>query len=424
MKERYRLSLGFDDFKEIWNNIFQEDMEVNEIIVYLKAKGFPLFLLSNTNELHFTHIIERYPIVHLMDEWILSFEVGAKKPKRRIYDAIFEKMRRKKGRGLLYRRHGGVCDVRSGHGHQRPGLQTGRRPVEDAGGQQALIPYPHIPPEIFRIGPFAVRWYGMMYVLGFASSYFLVVYQARRSPKGVTKAQIDDIYFYLVLGLLIGARLGYVLFYNLPFYIEHPLEIFVLWHGGMSFHGGAAGTFIMGYWAMRRRGLSFLTMADLIIPTAPIGIFFGRIGNFINGELYGRPTDVPWAMAFPEGGNVGRHPSQLYEALLEGRCPFRHPVAVPDKEEKRRGRFRGLFDILPAVPHFLRDVQGAGRSGGIYPRSFYHGPASQRGHAGHRTRAEIRFPPALRNAGRSRVAREEIRDLPLSRLPFFTHIII
>ena len=181
-----------------------------------------------------------------------------------------------------------------------------------------MIPYPHVPPEIFRIGPFAVRWYGMMYVIGFASSYFLVVHEAKRSAKGVTKAQIDDIYFYLVLGLLIGARLGYVIFYNLPFYIDHPLEIFVLWHGGMSFHGGAVGTFALGYWAMRRRGLPFLTMADLIIPTAPIGIFFGRIGNFINGELYGRPTTVPWAMVFPEGVVVARHPSQLYEALLEG----------------------------------------------------------------------------------------------------------
>ena len=185
-----------------------------------------------------------------------------------------------------------------------------------------IIPYPHIDPEIFRIGPLAVRWYGMMYVLGFASSYFLVLYQLRTSATGITRAQIDDIYFYLVLGLLAGARLGYVLFYNLPFYLGHPLEVFVLWHGGMSFHGGALGTFVLGWWAMKRRGLSFLKMADLIIPTAPIGIFFGRMGNFINGELYGKPAHVPWAMVFPEGGPLARHPSQLYEGLLEGLVLF------------------------------------------------------------------------------------------------------
>ena len=130
MRDRYRLGLDFDEFKDIWNNIFRENLEVNEIIVYLKAKGFPLFLLSNTNELHFTHIIERYPIVHLMDEWILSFEVGAKKPKKRIYDAIFEKMDVRERRGLLYRRHGGVRGVRQGHGHEGPRLQGGGRPVE------------------------------------------------------------------------------------------------------------------------------------------------------------------------------------------------------------------------------------------------------------------------------------------------------
>jgi phosphatidylglycerol:prolipoprotein diacylglycerol transferase len=185
-----------------------------------------------------------------------------------------------------------------------------------------MIPYPHIDPEIFRVGPFAVRWYGMMYVLGFGSSYFLVLYQITKKAMGITRSQMDDIYFYLVLGLLAGARLGYVIFYNLPFYVSHPLEVFVLWHGGMSFHGGAIGTFVLGYWAMKRRGLSFMRMADLIIPTVPLGLFFGRMGNFINGELYGRPATVPWSMVFPDGGNVSRHPSQLYEAVLEGLVLF------------------------------------------------------------------------------------------------------
>lgn len=211
-----------------------------------------------------------------------------------------------------------------------------------------MIPYPQIHPEIFRLGPFAVRWYGMMYVLGFGASYLLVIHQIKRSGKGVTKAQIDDLYFYLVLGLLAGARLGYILFYNLPFYIAHPLEIFVLWHGGMSFHGGAVGTFILGYWAMKRKGLPFPKTADLIILTAPIGLFFGRIGNFINGELYGKPTTVPWAMVFPGGDNVGRHPSQLYEALLEGPLLFLILWLYRDRK-KREGDVFAVFLICYAL---------------------------------------------------------------------------
>jgi len=212
-----------------------------------------------------------------------------------------------------------------------------------------MIPYPRIDPEIFRIGPFAVRWYGMMYVLGFASSYGLVLYQLKKKVTGITKAQIDDIYFYLVLGLLVGARLGYVLFYNLHYYVDHPLEIFVLWHGGMSFHGGAAGTFILGYWAMRRRKVSFLAAADLIAPTIPLGLFFGRMGNFINGELYGRAAKVPWAMVFPNGGDVPRHPSQLYEAFLEGLVLFTILWLYKDKTRKGQGDVFAVFLMLYAV---------------------------------------------------------------------------
>jgi phosphatidylglycerol---prolipoprotein diacylglyceryl transferase len=211
-----------------------------------------------------------------------------------------------------------------------------------------VIPYPHIDPEIFRVGPFAIRWYGMMYVLGFGASYFLVLYQLKKKALGITKAQIDDIYFYLVLGLLVGARMGYVLFYNPSFYLEHPLEVFVLWHGGMSFHGGAIGTFVLGYWAMHRRKVSFLKAADLITPTIPLGLFFGRMGNFINGELWGRPSTAPWAMIFPTGGNVARHPSQLYEALLEGLVLFAVLWIYRDRK-KREGDVLAVFLILYAV---------------------------------------------------------------------------
>jgi phosphatidylglycerol---prolipoprotein diacylglyceryl transferase len=211
-----------------------------------------------------------------------------------------------------------------------------------------MIPYPRIDPELVRVGPLAVRWYGLMYVFGFASSYLLVLYQLRRRAIGITRSQIDDIYFYLVLGLLIGARLGYVIFYNLPYYFSHPLEVFVLWHGGMSFHGGAIGTFLLGYWAMKRKGIPFFRLADVITPTIPLGLFFGRMGNFINGELFGRESTVPWAMIFPDGGGVARHPSQLYEALLEGLVLFAILWFYKDRK-KRDGDVFAVFLMIYAV---------------------------------------------------------------------------
>jgi phosphatidylglycerol:prolipoprotein diacylglycerol transferase len=211
-----------------------------------------------------------------------------------------------------------------------------------------VIPFPRIDPEIFRIGPVAVRWYGMMYVLGFASSYLLVLYQLKKKALGITKAQIDDIYFYLVLGLLVGGRLGYAVFYNLSFYLNNPLEIFVLWHGGMSFHGGVIGTFLFGYWAMKKKKMAFLRVSDLIVPTIPLGLFFGRIGNFINGELYGKLSTAPWAMVFPGGGPHPRHPSQLYEASLEGIVLFAI-LWIYKGRKKRDGDVLALFLIVYAI---------------------------------------------------------------------------
>ena len=216
-----------------------------------------------------------------------------------------------------------------------------------------MIPYPNIDPVIVQIGPLAVRWYGLMYVLGFASSYLLVLYQLGKKGVQVTRAQvtrahIDDLYFYLILGLLVGARLGYVIFYNLKTYIQDPLEVLVLWHGGMSFHGGLIGAFIAGYIVIRKRGIPFWKVADLIIPTAPIGLGLGRIGNFINAELFGKPSDVPWAMVFPNGGNAARHPSQLYEAALEGLLLFLILWFYKDRKE-RDGDVFALFIILYGI---------------------------------------------------------------------------
>jgi len=209
-----------------------------------------------------------------------------------------------------------------------------------------MIRYPNIDPVIIKIGPLSMRWYGLMYIFGFASSYLLTLYQLKkkRSLK-IDRAAIDDLYFYLILGLIIGARLGYVFFYNFGFYISNPLEILVVWHGGMSFHGGLIGTFIAGYFVIKKWRLNFFTVVDLIVPTVPVGIGFGRLGNFINAELFGKTSDVPWAMVFPHGGNIGRHPSQLYEASLEGLVLFVVLWFYKDKK-KREGDVFALFLIL------------------------------------------------------------------------------
>lgn len=186
-----------------------------------------------------------------------------------------------------------------------------------------MIPYPSIDPEIIRIGPIALRWYGLMYLVGFGASYLLV--RARMPSSGVpgrtqmTPDQfLEALYAHLVIGLMLGARFGYVLFYDLGAYLQRPLEILAVWKGGMSFHGGLIGAVTAGVLCCRKYRADAWAVADLITATAPIGIGLGRLGNFINGELYGRVTDVPWAMVFPLGGPLPRHPSQLYEFLLEG----------------------------------------------------------------------------------------------------------
>jgi phosphatidylglycerol:prolipoprotein diacylglycerol transferase len=188
-----------------------------------------------------------------------------------------------------------------------------------------LLPFPDIDPNIIEIGPIRIRWYGMMYLFGFLASYFLIRRQSRARNTLMDGQMVQNLIFYLAMGLLIGARLGYVLVYQFPYggdYLKRPWEIIAVWHGGMSFHGGLVGAILAGLWFCRRYGLPFWQVADRVIVTAPIGIGLGRIGNFINGELFGRPTSMPWAMIFPLGGAVPRHPSQLYEAVLEGLLLF------------------------------------------------------------------------------------------------------
>ena len=208
-----------------------------------------------------------------------------------------------------------------------------------------MIPFPEINPNIIEIGPFKVRWYGLMYLLGFAATYFLISRQAKARRLGLYGSQLQDLVFFIAVGLMIGARLGYILFYqfhDFGAYLTDPLEIIAIWHGGMSFHGGLVGALLSGALFCRRRKLPAWEVADIVIITAPIGLFFGRLGNFINGELYGRPGTVPWAMIFPGGGPLPRHPSQLYEAALEGILLFLILWRLKDLE-LRPGTLVSLF---------------------------------------------------------------------------------
>lgn len=182
----------------------------------------------------------------------------------------------------------------------------------------SALPYPQIDPVFFQIGPLAFRWYGLMYVLGLLGAYVLIRARARTKGLELSREQVSDLIVFAAFGVFLGGRLGYVLFYNFSYYLTHPEKIIAVWEGGMSFHGGFIGTCVAVWLFCRRRRLPLWPIADLAASAVPIGLGLGRLGNFINGELYGRPSNVPWCMVFPTGGPVCRHPSQLYEAVLEG----------------------------------------------------------------------------------------------------------
>jgi len=176
--------------------------------------------------------------------------------------------------------------------------------------------YPTIDPVALSLGPVQIHWYGLMYLLGFAGAWWLG--RVRATRYGWTVTQVEDLLFYGAIGVIVGGRVGYALFYDFPALIDNPLNLFKVWQGGMSFHGGLLGVLAAFGFFSRSTGKSYFAISDFIAPMVPIGLFFGRIGNFINGELWGKVSDVPWAMVFPTGGPLARHPSQLYEAALEG----------------------------------------------------------------------------------------------------------
>jgi phosphatidylglycerol:prolipoprotein diacylglycerol transferase len=185
------------------------------------------------------------------------------------------------------------------------------------------IPFPVIDPILISVGPFAIRWYALSYIAGILLGWLYARAIIRNDrlwggPAPMTVADFDDFVLWVTLGIIIGGRTGYVLFYNLPFFMENPAQILQLWHGGMSFHGGFLGCVAAVVLFGWRRRVPILSLGDITCAVGPIGLFLGRLANFINGELWGRTTDVPWGMVFPHGGPLPRHPSQLYEATLEG----------------------------------------------------------------------------------------------------------
>ena len=191
-----------------------------------------------------------------------------------------------------------------------------------------MLIHPNFDPVALSLGPLAIRWYGLMYLVGFASFYWLGRRRIARPPgggaQGASLALLDDLLFFAVIGVVLGGRLGYVLFYKPAYYLAHPAELLAVWQGGMSFHGGFLGVLVAVWWVARRHRMAWLALTDFIAPLVPLALAAGRLGNFINGELWGRVTDLPWGMVFasPAAGPLPRHPSQLYQFAGEGLLLF------------------------------------------------------------------------------------------------------
>ncbi len=207
------------------------------------------------------------------------------------------------------------------------------------------IPFPPIDPVLVTIGPVAIRWYALAYLAGFVLGWRLCLRLAGQNPEGPKAEDYDDYMTWAVIGTVLGGRIGYVLFYQFDYFLSEPMEIFYVWHGGMSFHGGMLGVILAAVLFTRARKIPFFAFSDILAVVTPIGLFLGRLANFVNGELYGRVTDAPWGIVFPRGGDLPRHPSQLYEAGLEGFVLFvtLYALAHVPAIRKRYGFLSGLF---------------------------------------------------------------------------------
>lgn len=220
------------------------------------------------------------------------------------------------------------------------------------------MPFPDISPIALELGPIAIRWYALAYLAGIIIGWRYCMAMAKRLPTGLTARDMDDFMVWAVAGVIIGGRLGQVIFYHPGYFLQHPLEVFMIWQGGMAFHGGLLGVIAAMVIYTRRRELPFFAFTDLIALAAPIGIFFGRLANFINQEHFGRPADLPWAIIFQTDElQVARHPSQLYEAALEGLCLYLilAIVAHGSRALRRPGIVTGVFLIGYAVARIISE---------------------------------------------------------------------
>ena len=215
-----------------------------------------------------------------------------------------------------------------------------------------MLQHPQIDPIAIQLGPVAIHWYGLMYLLGFAAVWLLGRRRIQQGRTDFTLRDLEDIIFYSIVGVVVGGRLGYALIYKPGYYLSHPLEILYIWEGGMSFHGGLIGVLLVWVWFARSRGRHFLEIGDFIAPMIPLGLAAGRWGNFVNGELWGRPTDLPWGMVFPWVDNLARHPSQLYQMGLEGILLFVFLWWYSSKP-RQRGQVSAMFLIGYGVARFL-----------------------------------------------------------------------
>jgi phosphatidylglycerol:prolipoprotein diacylglycerol transferase len=224
---------------------------------------------------------------------------------------------------------------------------------------ELLLPYPDIKPEIFSIGPFAVRWYALAYIAGLVIGWQIMRRVCTHPPKVLSPDKIDDFLLWAALGVILGGRLGYVLFYKPGDFLDNPLQILRLWEGGMSFHGGLLGVIVAILCFSMKNGITPFLLSDLVAIVTPIGLFFGRLANFINGELWGRPTDVAWAMIFPHARPpVPRHPSQLYQAFFEGIVLFALMVIAWKWTDGRRrpGLLTGVFCMGYAMARIVGEI--------------------------------------------------------------------